>query len=58
VGSVNPDDIFTVGAIGSSSGAMGCMLQSLEWTMMQAIDQLTQRLSQLEEQRFQMHCQV
>ena len=51
VGSVvNPDvDKLTVGAISLSNGAMGHMPQSSEQTLMRAIDQLTLRLSQLEE---------
>ena len=50
VGGVNPDvDEFTVGAIGSGSGAIGRMPQSSEQTLMRAVDQLTLRLSQLEE---------
>ena len=51
VGSVvNPDvDEFTVGEISPSNGAMGRMPQSSEQTLMRAIDQLTLRLSQLEE---------
>ena len=45
VGNVNPDvEEFT---IGSNSGAMGRMPQSSEQTLMRAVDQLTQRLSQL-----------
>lgn len=62
VGSVNPDDDesmcneSTVGAISSSSGrTTGHMTQSSEQTLMRAVDQLTQRLSQLEaatQQRF------
>lgn len=45
----NEGDEFTVGAIGSSGGAMGGrMPQSSEQTLMRAIDQLTQRMAQLE----------
>ena len=48
VGSLNPDvDEFTVGAIGSSGGAMARMPQSSEQTLTQAIEQLSQRMSQL-----------
>ena len=51
MGSVNPKaGECTVGAIGSDSGATRCVLQSSEQILMQAIDQLTHRLSQLEEQ--------
>ena len=49
VGGLNPDvDEFTVGAIGSSGGAMTRMPQSSEQTLTQAIEQLSQRMSQLE----------
>ena len=34
---------YTVRAIGSGSGATGCMPQSSEQTLMRAIDQLTQK---------------
>ena len=50
VGNITSEvDEYTVGAIGSGSGATGSMPQSSEQTLMRAIDQLTQRLSQLEE---------
>ena len=50
VGNITPEvDEYMVGAIGSGSGATGSMPQSSEQTLMRAFDQLTQRLSQLEE---------
>ena len=50
VSSINPEaNECTVGAIGSGSTATRRMSQSSEQTLMQAIDQLTHRLSQLEE---------
>ena len=50
VGSVNPQvDECTIGAIGPGSTATGSMSQSSEQTLLRAIDQLTHRLSQLEE---------
>ena len=49
VGSLNLDvNEFTVGAIGSSGGDMARMPQSSEQTLTQAIEQLSQRMSQLE----------
>ena len=50
VGNITSEvDEYMVGAIGSGSGATGSMPQSSEQTLMRAIDQLTQRLSQLAE---------
>ena len=50
MGDINPEvNEYIVGAIGPGSGAAGRMPQLLEQTLMRAIDQLTQRLSQLEE---------
>ena len=50
VGNITSEvDEYMVGAIGSGSGATGSMPQSSEQTLMRAIDQLTQRLSRLEE---------
>ena len=50
VGNITPEvDEYMVGAISSGSGATGSIPQSSEQTLMQAIDQLTQQLSQLEE---------
>ena len=50
MGSVNPEvDECTVWAIGSGSTVTGSMSQSSEQNLLWAIDQLTHRLSQLEE---------